>query len=771
MNHYVKYIALSFLVSVFSFTASEGLCENASNAGLMGVYYGKPDFSNPSGRTILRQTNNDWTHGSRGCSEIWRGYMQAPCTGDVRLTAQADDGAKLEINGKVVINTLDSNEKSSGKISMQEGKKYPVVLSFSQDGGKAFLNLYWSWKNREQSPVEPSALTYSQKDMEHINRELPFEFWDEDKAPIHFDGKGSESLDFYYQHGGLPAVVGVHNYQVYRPNREHPELASGLPYTYNHQVYLAYWKGKFYLEFLAAPVNEEEEPTENFLTVSPDGIDWSKPRLVFPAFDPKGDDEQTVTHHRMGFYVSPENRLLVLTFYGTEDHLHDGEGIGRAVREIYEDGTLSPIYFIRLNRHAGWNEDNTPYPFYKSSPDKGFVKACQSLLSNKLMIQQWWEEGENPDTEIDEFFPVSGSGAFGCEAFNWFTREDGSIVGLWKNAYTALSTDNGQTWTTPQKPPCIILDHAKCWGQRLDNGRYIFVYNPHGEFRYPLAAITSDDGRIFSNMACIHGELPDQRYEGGSKDLGPQYIRGISEGNGNPPGNDLWLGYDVNKEDVWVSRVPVPIRSTVKKWIKETFDKKSGKYIKNWNIYSPYWAIVEVVDYPGESDKSLRLEDSEPYDYARAVRVFPQSKQITVEFEILAGQSGNGRMEIEVASRTGKRPVRLTLTEKGRIKAADGKRVVDLQKYEPEKWLSFTVNVNITKSTYNLAINEKQILKNAGFAEKVDSVQRLSFRTGKYRRLGTRRIEDTTGEVLPNAGDPQKKSVYYLNNVSVSPGK
>ena len=40
-----------------------------------------------------------------------------------------------------------------------------------------------------------------------------------------------------------------------------------------------------------------------------------------------------VMHQRMGFYVAPDNRLLVLGFYGhTEDPFGKG-GIGRVVRE------------------------------------------------------------------------------------------------------------------------------------------------------------------------------------------------------------------------------------------------------------------------------------------------------------------------------------------------------------------------------------------------------------------------------------------------------
>jgi len=41
------------------------------------------------------------------------------------------------------------------------------------------------------------------------------------------------------------------------------------------------------------------------------------------------------------------------------------------------------------------------------------------------------------------------------------------------------------------------------------------------------------------------------RFSGIFKNLGPQYVRGIEEGNGNPPGLHLWNTYSMNKEDIW----------------------------------------------------------------------------------------------------------------------------------------------------------------------------------------------------------------------------
>ena len=109
--------------------------------------------------------------------------------------------------------------------------------------------------------------------------------------------------------------------------------------------------------------------------------------------------------------MAPNGRLLTLAFYSYCFHPrygpNRGQGLGRVVREIRADNTFGPIYFIRYNRHAGWNETNTNYPFYRTSDDARFVEACDALLADKLMTLQWWEE----DRATDGFYTIKAEGA------------------------------------------------------------------------------------------------------------------------------------------------------------------------------------------------------------------------------------------------------------------------------------------------------------------------------------------------------------------------
>lgn len=130
----------------------------------------------------------------------------------------------------------------------------------------------------------------------------------------------------------------------------------------------------------------------------------------------------------MSFYVSTDGRLLTLSFHGLPDSPNNGQGIGRAVREIYKDGRLGPIYFIRYNANSKYPQPASAnwFPFYKTAPDTGFIAACNDLLGNKLITQQWWEE----DRSDDGFYALAGKNeGFSAKAFSFFHRKDGKVVG------------------------------------------------------------------------------------------------------------------------------------------------------------------------------------------------------------------------------------------------------------------------------------------------------------------------------------------------------
>ena len=82
---------------------------------------------------------------------------------------------------------------------------------------------------------------------------------------VHYTG--TELSNPYEHDGQLSPVVGVHNIQVVRANREHPSKENGNGWTYNHQSMMAYWNGQFYMHYLSDPKDEHVPPSVTYLSL------------------------------------------------------------------------------------------------------------------------------------------------------------------------------------------------------------------------------------------------------------------------------------------------------------------------------------------------------------------------------------------------------------------------------------------------------------------------------------------------------------------------
>jgi hypothetical protein len=253
-------------------------------------------------------------------------------------------------------------------------------------------------------------------------------------------------------------------------------------------------------------------------------------------------------------------------------------------------------------------------------PTTGFVEACNQLLANRPFLEQQ-DYGALLGDRRMKWHQTDDKNAT-LKALSFFHRKDGALVGICKKGWVTVSTDDGDTWSQPVIPPSLVTGTGKVWGQRTPDGRYALGYNPDHKNRFPLVMVTSDDGVTFRGMRVMHGELPLQRYVGLDKNVGPQYVRGISEWSSDGSWKDdaMWVAYSVNKEDIWVSRIPL-----------------TNSSIEAWNTYSPKWAPVTILK------DGVNLEDRDPYDYARVIRLFPAKAKVTASFILLITKVGDTR--------------------------------------------------------------------------------------------------------------------------------
>ena len=506
---------------------------------------------------------------------------------------------------------------------------------------------------------------------------------------------------------------------------------------------------------------------------------------------------KSVMHQRMGWYVTPNGKLLASGFYSfaaTPRYApNKGLGLGRVVREVKPDGSFSPIYFVRYNRHVGWNESNTSYPLYTASDDADFVAACEALLADKKVTLQWWEEDRaedgfyviNPSGKVDQdpsanvvgFTTSAGAG----KSFGYYERPDGITVGVWKNGWGALSNDNGNTWTDIAKNTTLWTTGAKTWVERTDDGKYALVHDHSAtkRNRYPLSIMTSADGHEFDNMLTVQGEVPAERYQGIHKNPGPQYVRGIFPGNGNPPGDELYVTYSMNKEDIWVTSIPTPVTGVVADHVDDDFNAATTEAdVADWNLYMPQWAPISITNNPAQKgEKVLELLDEEPYDYALAERNFPVSEKVSIDFKVWIDDLKRGSyLAVEVHNDRGVRPLKLRFDEAWLSFSHFKTRGPNPVKLSLNNWYDVNLVVDCDVQTYAVSVNGSVAHEAIAFGQEVESVSRLVFRTGPYRG-GARRWLADSGE--PRAGGMYREDLpgseekfgtnrFFINDVKTS---
>ena len=575
---------------------------------------------------------------------------------------------------------------------------------------------------------------------------------------VHYTGK---TIATPARHdGGLSPVVGVHSIQTMRGE---------TGWLYNHQPMMAYWNGKFYMHYLTDPRSEHEPPGKTMMQTSVDGYTWTAPVELFPEYNvPDGmtkpawpgvvsKDLKAIMHQRVGWYVSKQGKLIATGNYSyavtAKDDPNDGNGIGRVVREIKADGSFGPIYFIYYNH--GFNEKNTDYPYYKKAKDKAFVKACDEILANPMYRMQWVEEADRGD----ELLPLKTP----YKAFSGYTLPDGRKVGLWKHALTSMSYDGGNTWKEPVKRAHgFVNSNAKIWGQRLSDGTYATVYNP-AEYRWPLAISLSNDGLEYTTLNLVNGEVTPERHYGLYKSFGPQYTRGILEGNGTPPDNDLWVTYSNNKEDMWVSRIPVPVLTAATTHANTDFSQyQTLADMTDWNIYSPLWAPVAL------NGQWLTLSDKDPYDYAKVERVIPATKELKVAFDVKPMQNDHGQLNVEFLDDKGNMCARIVLDATANMKVKGGARYGGMVKnYEPGKVYHVEAMLSVDGHTGTYFVNGKKAASRM-FDTPVEHITRIVFRTGDLFDYPNIETPADQTEDMPRADEEDPMATFCIANVNTT---
>ncbi|MCL4551441.1 MAG: glycoside hydrolase family 3 C-terminal domain-containing protein, partial [Bacteroidetes bacterium] len=127
--------------------------ETLKEPGLAGNYFNNKELSGSPALTRVDKQINFWWGGGSPAKEIgednfsvrWTGVIKAPATGKFTLSTSSDDGVRLYIDGKLVINdwTDHALTAASAEVEMTEGKTYKIRLEYYEFGGDAIIVLGW----------------------------------------------------------------------------------------------------------------------------------------------------------------------------------------------------------------------------------------------------------------------------------------------------------------------------------------------------------------------------------------------------------------------------------------------------------------------------------------------------------------------------------------------------------------------------------------------------------------------------------------------------
>lgn len=138
-------------------------------SGLLGLYYANPDLSGSPAASRIDHTV-DFTFvdqqghfhdqspvGEQNFSVVWEGFVLPNKTADYTFTTLTDDGARLFVNGQLVIDEFHGQpptKHSSQPIHLQAGHKYKIMMEYFADheGGEE-AHLLWEGDQNGQQVV------------------------------------------------------------------------------------------------------------------------------------------------------------------------------------------------------------------------------------------------------------------------------------------------------------------------------------------------------------------------------------------------------------------------------------------------------------------------------------------------------------------------------------------------------------------------------------------------------------------------------------------
>lgn len=137
-------------------TVSAEFLSSENRKGLRGHYFSNPDLKgNPVFEKQDGQISFKWTLYSPDPEKLqpdnysvrWTGKLEAPNSGKYQLGLRGNDGFRLYVNGKLMIDNWEKLSYSTKTADMDfvKGRKYDIAVEFRENRGEANIELIWNY--------------------------------------------------------------------------------------------------------------------------------------------------------------------------------------------------------------------------------------------------------------------------------------------------------------------------------------------------------------------------------------------------------------------------------------------------------------------------------------------------------------------------------------------------------------------------------------------------------------------------------------------------
>jgi len=276
----------------------------------------------------------------------------------------------------------------------------------------------------------------------------------------------------------------------------------------NQHNYLAHHDGQFWAMWSDGPGIEDRVGQRVKFATSADGLKWSTSKFLTPIPPDSGPDSP-----HFGTRTDKGIRWISRGFWQRDGVLLALASLDEAAGFFAPSLELRAFRFDKGSREwrdAGLVFDDTINNFPPLKLPTGDWMMSRRMFDYKTTGVHFLVGGVKALSDWQSF-PVLGSASeLKAEEPDWWILPDQTLAAVFRDnrrsgfLYRAFSTDDGRSWSTPQKTNFPDAT-SKISGLRLRDGRYVLISNPNPKRRDPLTLSISDDGLFFTKMLYLVG--------------------------------------------------------------------------------------------------------------------------------------------------------------------------------------------------------------------------------------------------------------------------